>query len=286
MKLSLNKAGNGALALSEARVSGFARDSGPAVKLRAALSVAGGRALPFILPVTVLLIWHFATLWQWVPSQVLPSPARVAATFTEFVMDGSLFVHTGISLARVLQGVLLGGTVGLMLGFGMGLSRLLNELLGPLIRALASVPKLGWVPLLVPLVGIDEALKVVSIAIGATVPVTLNTYTSLQRIPARYLETARVLRLTPSRAFFKVILPATLPGIVTGFVLAFSFGWKALIAVELMASSEGLGFLMTWGRQLFQMDVVLTSVLAIGVVGWLLDRFLQWSSRHLLHWLE
>ena len=83
-----------------------------------------------------------------------------------------------------------------------------------------------------------------------------------------------------------MILPATLPGIVTGFVLAFSFGWKALIAVELMASSEGLGFLMTWGRQLFQMDVVLTSVLAIGVVGWLLDRFLQWSSRHLLHWLE
>lgn len=284
MKLSLNRAD--AVVLPEGRVSGFAWDAGPAEKLRAALGVAGNRAVPFILPATVLLIWHFASLWQWVPSQVLPSPARVAATFSEFVMDGSLFVHTGISLARVLQGVLLGGAVGLVLGFGMGLSRTLNELLGPMIRALASVPKLGWVPLLVLLVGIDEALKVLSIAIGAAVPVTLNTYTSLQRIPVRYLEAAKVLRLSQYRVFIKVILPATVPGIVTGFVLAFSFGWKALIAVELMASSEGLGFLMTWGRQLFQMDVVLSAVLAIGIVGWLIDRFLQWSSRRLLHWLE
>ncbi|MEC8849677.1 MAG: ABC transporter permease [Pseudomonadota bacterium] len=284
MKLSLNRAG--AVALPESRVSGFAWDAGPAEKLRAAFGVAGHRAGPFILPATVLLIWHFASLWQWVPSQVLPSPTRVAATFSEFVMDGSLFVHTGISLARVLQGVLLGGAVGLVLGFGMGLSRMLNELLGPMIRALASVPKLGWVPLLVLLVGIDEALKVLSIAIGAAVPVTLNTYTSLQRIPVRYLEAAKVLRLSQYRVFIKVILPATVPGIVTGFVLAFSFGWKALIAVELMASSEGLGFLMTWGRQLFQMDVVLSAVLAIGIVGWLIDRFLQWSSRRLLHWLE
>lgn len=242
--------------------------------------------LGLYLPLSILLLWQAAVINSWIPPQILPSPRVVAGTLAELVADGTLFEHTVISLWRVISGVAIGGFAGLILGFTMGLSRHASDIIGPTFRALALVPKLGWIPLLILLVGIDEALKVVSIAIGAAVPVALNTLQGVRNIPTRYQETAKVLGIYGLNYFRKIIFPSTLPGIITGFTLAFSFGWKALIAVELMASSEGLGFLMTWGRQLFQLDIVMSTVIVIGVIGFLLDRFLLLLSNRLLYWLK
>lgn len=244
------------------------------------------RLLPWLLPISILLLWQFASYFVWVSPQVLPAPCIVFSTLWRLITDGSIFEHAFISLSRVLLGGLLGGITGLLIGLAMGLSRHVNDIVGPTIRALALVPKLGWIPLLTILVGIDEALKVVSIAIGAAVPVVMNTYTGIARVPERYLEAATVLKITGLKRVKTVIFPAALPNIITGFVLAFSFSWKALIAVELMASSEGLGFLMTWGRQLFQMDIVLSAVIVIGLIGFILDKALVLTSNKVLAWLR
>lgn len=244
------------------------------------------RLLPWLLPVNIFLLWQLASYFVWVPPQVLPAPSVVFSTLWGLINDGSIFEHAFISLTRVLLGVLLGGAIGLLIGLAMGLSRHINDIIGPTIRALALVPKLGWIPLLMILVGLDEALKIVSIAIGAAVPVVLSTHTGIARVPERYLEAATVLNIKGYKRFKTVIFPAALPNIITGFVLAFSFSWKALIAVELMASSEGLGFLMTWGRQLFQMDIVLSAVIVIGVIGFFLDKALMVTSNKLLAWLK
>lgn len=242
--------------------------------------------VPFLIPITLALLWVSASHFLWVPPQILPKPSIVFTTLGEMFADGTIFEHTLISFSRVVFGVAIGGAIGLLLGFSMGLSRHLNDIIGPTFRALALVPKLGWIPLLILLVGLDEALKITSIAIGSAVPVALNTLQSIRNIPKRYLETAHVLGITGVKYFQKVILPSALPGVITGFVLAFSFGWKALIAVELMASSEGLGFLMVWGRQLFQMDIVLAAVIVIGVIGFILDKILLAISARLLGWLK
>ena len=244
------------------------------------------RWISFIIPTALILLWISASHYRWIPPQILPAPSIVFATLGELFADGTIYEHTLISFSRVLLGVLIGGGIGLLLGFSMGLSRHINDIVGPTFRALALVPKLGWIPLLILLVGLDEALKITSIAIGAAVPVALNTLQSIRNIPNRYLETAQVLGLSGYKYLIKVVLPSSLPGVITGFVLAFSFGWKALIAVELLASSEGLGFLMVWGRQLFQMDIVLAAVIVIGVIGFILDKLLLKISSRLLNWLK
>lgn len=241
-------------------------------------------ALALVLPLALLALWQWVASHGLVPAQILPAPAVVWATLVDLAASGELASHTAISLHRVLLGVLLGGSIGLGLGLAMGLSRHFDQFVGPTVRVLASVPKPGWLPLLVLLLGIDEALKVVAIAIGAAIPLVIHTYEGVRSVPRRYLEVASVHHLPQWRVLRRVILPAAVPSMVTGFVLAFSFSWKALVLVELMASSEGLGFLMTWGRQLFQLDIVMAAIVVIGVVGGTMDWLLSRLAAHLLRW--
>jgi sulfonate transport system permease protein len=134
------------------------------------------------------------------------------------------------------------------------------------------------------LVGIDEGLKVTIIAIGCIVPVTINTFEGVRNVPRGLVEVGRVFQFDDWQLLRKIIIPASVPSIFTGISLALSYAWKALVAVELMASSEGIGFLMVMGRQLFQLDVVLATIVVIGLVGLVLDQLLRWSERYFMRW--
>jgi sulfonate transport system permease protein len=166
----------------------------------------------------------------------------------------------------------------------MGLSKTFEAYVGPIFKALSSVPILGWLPLVIVLAGIDEALKVTIIAIGCVVPVTINTFEGVRNVPRGLVEVAKVFQFNDFQLLRKVVLPAAAPSVYTGISLSISHAWKALVAVELMASSEGIGFLMVMGRQLFQLDVVLATIVVIGLVGLLLDQLLRLSERHFLRW--
>ncbi|HYQ38651.1 MAG TPA: ABC transporter permease subunit, partial [Pseudomonas sp.] len=145
-------------------------------------------------------------------------------------------------------------------------------------------PVLGWIPLLMMLVGIDETLKYLVIAKAVLVPMTINTFAGLRNIPQSYLEVARVYRFNLAQRLRRVILPAALPSIFTGVRFALTKGWIALVTVELLASSEGIGYLMVDGRQMFQLDLVIVAMLVIGLVGLLLDKGLALIETRLQRW--
>jgi len=239
-------------------------------------------AWPF--PLAVLALWWTATANDWVPSQILPAPSVVADTLRDLLASGELQMHLAISLERVVYGFLLGSLLGLLLGVGMGLSVVVKEYLYPTFRLLAQVPSLGWLPLLMMLVGIDEALKIILISKAAFVPVTMNTYKGIQGVSAQLVEVARVFRFSRWQLLRKVVFPAAFPPIWNGVRYGLTHAWLALVAVELLASSEGLGFLMVYGRQLYQLDVVLAAVVVVGAVGFLLDRLLTQFEGRLLRW--
>lgn len=243
---------------------------------------AGGAAL--LLPALLLVVWQIAVEWHWVSAQILPPPSRVLETFGELWASGDLWFQLSISLQRVLIGSLIGGALGLLLGLAMGLSRQAEAYLLPLFQALSQVPVLGWIPLLMMLVGIDEALKYLVIAKAVLVPLTLNTFSGIRSIPPSYLEVARVYRLGLLLRLRRVILPAALPSIFTGVRFALTKGWIALVTVELLASSEGIGYLMVDGRQLFQLDLVIVAMLVVGLVGLLLDQGLALVETRLQRW--
>ena len=240
--------------------------------------------LAWPLPLSVLAVWAVAARYELIPPQVLPSPEAVALTFHDSLMSGDLWANLQVSLMRVLGGFGIGLVGGLGLGIAMGLSPLVKDYVYPLFKAFAQVPVLGWLPLLMLLVGIDEALKIILISKAALVPIALNTYKGIQGVPTRFIEVAQALEFTRWQMLTNVVFPAALSPIWNGIRYGLTHAWLALVVVELLASSEGLGFMIVYGRQLFQLDVVLAAVVVVGAVGYALDRVLALIERRLLGW--
>ena len=254
----------------------------------AAFTSKATRALPslvgWIVPSLLLLAWTVASKKQWVPPQILPAPAAVGQTLLEQVKSGELFKHFGISLGRVAGGFALGGALGITVGVAMGLSRRIEQYLLPLFNAVSQVPVLGWLPLAMMVLGIGEALKVVIIAHAALVPIAVSTLKGIRNVPQAYLDVAHAFRFSRPQLLRSVVLPASVPSVFVGIRYGLTQAWLSLVTVELLASSEGLGFLIVWGRQLFQLDLVLAAIIVVGVVGLVLDRGLERVEARLLRW--
>jgi sulfonate transport system permease protein len=240
--------------------------------------------LPALLPLTVLLLWQITAAEGWLAPQTLPSPATVMATFADLVTGGDIATGLAISLRRISVGFAIGAGLGLAFGIALGRSPRLEQYAGPSLRALAQVPSLGWLPFLMLIFGLGETLNYVIIAKACFVPVALNTSIGIRNLPTRYLDLARVLRLRRSTVMMRVILPGALPSIFTGVRLALGHAWIAMVVVEMLADTAGVGYMMTWGRTLFQVDVVIVGMIVIGVIGFLMDSGLRGIERRLRRW--
>lgn len=239
--------------------------------------------LPWLLPLALFGLWWLASHRLWMSDLVLPPPDRVWGTLLELSV-GELWSHLGISLQRLLFGLLGGIAAGVLLGGWLGASRRAETLVYPTFAALAQVPTLAWIPLFMLWFGIGEVLKLVVLIKAVIVPITVHTLVGVRDAQPGLREAAAVLRLPLRLRLWRLTIPAALPSFMAGLRLALSTGWASLLAVELLASSEGIGYLMVWGRQLFMLDIVFVTILVIGVIGVALDRGVQWFDRRLLYW--
>jgi sulfonate transport system permease protein len=242
-------------------------------------SGAGRRVEPFLLPVTLLALWALGAQQGWIAPQVLPPPLFVWETLRDLATSGDLWMHAQASLQRVLVGFVAGSAIGLTLGTAMGLSRKSEAYLLPTFNALVQIPVLGWLPFVLLLVGIGEPLKYILIAKAAMVPVALNTLQGFRQAPPTLREVGRVYNYSRRQEVLEIVLPTALPTLFTGLRLGFTKAWLSLVVVELVASSEGLGYLIVYGRQLFQLDLVMAAVIVVGALGYVIDRLLDWAER-------
>ena len=248
------------------------------------LTGAGRFAAGLLVPAMLLGVWSITAANGWLPDQLLPAPGAVWDALVENAASGDLWSNTLISLQRVGEGFVLGAVAGLVFGAALGLSRMLRQTLDPIFLLLAQVPPLGWIPLLILVLGIDESMKVTVIAWASFVPVVLNMAQGIRDVPSPMRELGRVLTFDPWDTLTRIVLPAAVPSIFTGLREGLANAWQTMVAAELFASSEGLGYLIAYGRQLFQFDVVLAMVLVLGVVGLLVNGALAVAERRLLRW--
>lgn len=239
--------------------------------------------LPWAVPALLLLLWTLAARFGWMSSQTLPAPLLVWQSAVELGRE-DLFSHLWISLQRLFWGLAVGVATGAVFGATLGFSSRAERLVFPTFSALAQIPTLAWIPLFMLLFGIGETLKLVVLVKAVVVPVTIHTLVGVRDAQPRLREAAAVLRLPAYLLIWRLVLPAALPSFMAGLRLALATGWSSLLAVELLASSEGIGYLMVWGRQLFMLDVVFVCILIIGVVGVLMERGITLLDRHLLFW--
>lgn len=251
----------------------------PPLRLRASRRTL----MPLVLPLTVLLLWYVGSLRGWMPPQILPSPRQVIATAGE-LLHGDLLTHLGVSLLRLGNGLLAGVLTGTLLGTLMGASPRAERLLYPTVYTLAQIPTLGWIPFFMVLFGIDDGLKLAVLIKAVIVPVTLHAQRGVRAVPASLQEVARALRLPWPQRLLRLTLPAALPVWFTGLRLALSQAWVSLIVVELLASSQGIGYLMVWGRQLFQLDIVFVCIAVIGLTGLLMEWGINRLDKRLIRW--
>jgi sulfonate transport system permease protein len=237
-----------------------------------------------VFPAIVLPIWFAGTYWGWLPQQILPTPSEVWSTLLDMLRSGELKMHTTISLLRVVYGFAAGTAVGLALGAAMGLSRRVDDYVRPLFTAIAQVPALAWIPLAMLFLGIGETLKIVVIAKAAFVPVVMNTSAGIRNVPLEFAEVGDTFKFSAWQKLRLVVLPGAIPSIFTGLRYGLTHAWIALVSVELVASSEGLGYLLVWGRQMFWLDTVLVAMIVIGLVGFATDKLLAKIEQHLQRW--
>lgn len=240
--------------------------------------------LGLILPSLLFALWWIASERHWVAEQILPPPALVWDSLKYVLETGELLDHVKVSATRVAWSLLVGGSAGLMLGFGMGLSRTFKAYVFPTFNALAQLPVLGWIPLLIIFVGIEEPLKVTAVSITVVVPVALSTLHGIANIPQALLEVGRVYRFDALQVITRIVLPAATPSLFTGLRQGVMQAWLSVIFVELLSSSEGLGFLMAYSRSLAQIDMVIVAMLAIGVVGIVIELALRLIESRLQGW--
>ncbi len=244
----------------------------------------GLSAVGLILPLAVLGLWQYAVNHEWVAIQLLPPPELVWQSLRELWDAGDLTRNLAVSLTRIGWSVLIGSSIGWLLGFLMGLSRTARDFLYPSFEVFTQFPVVGWIPILIIFLGIDEGLKIAAISIAVVVPVTVATFKGIVNIPSALLEVAKVYRFSHSQVLLRVVLPAALPALFSGFRQGIMQAWLALVFVELLASSEGIGYLMVWGRQLMQLDLVFVGLLVIGLVGVALDVSLRYLESRLQSW--
>lgn len=242
-----------------------------------------------ILPLVGLLC--LLGLWALVSQTVaknLPSPAKswemsrlyIEEPFTKRgELDQGILLFTWYSLIRVAKGYTIGLLVGVPLGFALGLSPWFRKMFDPIIQLVRPVSPLAWLPLGLVLFGKSEPAALFAIALCSMWPTVLNTAYGVRNVPQDYLNVARVLKLSRTRMLFKILIPATLPYMFTGFRLSLGLAWLVIVAAEMLTGAPGVGgFLWQEYNSLIYEHIILC-IVTIGVVGIVLDRLMSLVER-------
>ena len=242
-------------------------------------------AVGLLLPLLALIAAEAGVRTGLIPANLLPAPSEIAATIAGLAQQG-LAGHVLASTARVAIGFTGGALLAILLGAAVGLNRTMEALLDPTFQALRAIPSLAWVPLLLLWLGIDEAPKLVLIGIGAFFPIYMGVASGIRDVDRKLIDAARMYRLSRPALARRVLLPAALPAIFTGLRNGLSLAWMFMVAAELIAASQGLGYLLSDGRETSRADIVLAAIVLLALLGKASDSLMQRLENRLLAWRD
>jgi ABC-type nitrate/sulfonate/bicarbonate transport system permease component len=235
------------------------------IDARSRLAALGQLALPFVV---VAILWQAFATWGPFPPKLFPGVEKVVAAFFRLTWSGILPLHALTTLARLAAGFALGAAVGIAVGMAMGRSRWAEEILLPIVSVGNPIPGLAYAPLFVIWFGLGDLPAVLLVGFSASFPVAVNTWTGVKAVREIWIRAAQAMGARQRQLFRKVVLPASLPYLLTGLRLGLARAWRVLVAVEMLtAVREGLGWLIFGAREFLNTDVMLAGIAVIGLVG-------------------
>ena len=235
-----------------------------------------------------ILLWSAVTAFDLVDTKFLTSPWMIVQEFWRLLDGGyagsTLYTHFLASLYRTLFGFSLAIVAAVPMGLVMGMNRFAYMVFNPVFALLRPIPTIAFIPLVILWFGIGETSKILVIFGSAFLFIVLSTYQGVLQIPAGYRRVAENLGASSRQMFWCVILPGAAPSIMTGIKIGLAISWAVVVAAELIAAQEGLGYLIMDAATFFRIPVVYIGVLLIGIVGFALEATLAYVEQRVVHW--
>lgn len=234
--------------------------------------------------VLVMVLWEAVGQLEVIHYHFLPPLSDILIQFWMLSASGELFFHAFVTLRRAFVGLLIAIAVGVPIGILMARSRVANWFFDPIVMLGYPVPKISLVPMFILWFGIGDLGKIALVAVDCSFPIILNTFQGARSVDERLIWSANMMGTDDRKLLRKVILPGALPDILTGIQIAVPISLIVAFVFEMISGGDGLGFLEITGVRLFEPTTVFAVLIAVMIIGLLLDRGLRQGRAWLLAW--
>lgn len=235
-------------------------------------------------PLALLALWQLGSAVGVIPLDVLPAPSLIVEAGVELIRDGQLAAALQVSSVRVVEGLVLGGVIGIGAGTAVGLSRWLEATVDPPMQMIRALPHLGLIPLFILWFGIGELPKVLLVALGVVFPLYLNTFSAIRQVDPKMVETAQVLGFSFTQRFTRILVPSTAPQVLVGFRQSLAIAWLTLIVAEQINADKGIGFLINNARDFLRIDIIIFGLTIYALLGIITDAIVRLIERRALRY--
>lgn len=240
----------------------------------------------FLAFVLFILMWSLLSYSGFVNPLFLPSPGKVINTAVELFSNGDILKDIGISFTRVSLGFLMAAAIGVPLGILMGTLRIMEGFLEPLMGFIRYMPASAFIPLFILWIGLGEGEKMAVIFFGTFFQLTLMVMDVTKNVQNDLIEVSYTLGASKGQLFSKVILPASLPGIVDTLRITFGWAWTYLVVAEIVGASSGLGYMIMQSSRFLRPDKIFVGIIIIGVLGLITDIIFKLIYRTSFSWMR
>lgn len=241
------------------------------------------RLVPWVL---IVILWELITVTGMVGAGLVPSPVQVWSTFWQQLTTDQLWLDIYMSSQRVFLGLACGIALAIPVAFALGWYRGARRLIDPLINFFRSLPPIALIPLVIVYFGIGELAKVVMLFYAAFFSGVIVMYEGIVQTNPLFVRVARSFGATDGEIFWRVIVPLSVPHVLTASRVALGVCWATLVASELIAAQRGLGAVIENASNYFQLDTIYMGIICIGLIALIMDSCLRALSGRLVRWQE
>ncbi len=238
----------------------------------------------FLLIVAVLLLWELASAEKWIDPVSMPRVSIIAASWIENIGGGALLQSLGPTLWRIFVGFGLATLVAVPVGLLMGSVPFVYRLLEPITEFVRPIPSSAYIPVAILFLGIDNEMKIFVVFLACIFPILLNTYSGVRSVDPVLIDTGRTFGVSWLRALWSIVLPASLPSILTGMRISLGISLIVAVVAEMIAGSSGIGYFILDMQRVFRVPEMFAGIFTLGLLGFLINFLFLKAEGYLLRW--
>ncbi len=234
----------------------------------------------------VLVLWQLGSHFKFINSFIMPAPSEIIKSFFSMLLKGPLLIDIYSSIKRVFVGFGCAFPVAVLLGMVLGWNKQLAQYFLPTIEFIRPIPPIAWIPLAILWFGVSDVSSYFITALASFFPIFINSFVGAESVEKVHINAALSLGASKKLIITDIIFPSALPSILAGMRIGLGVAWMSVIAAELIAAQSGLGYMIQLHRMLLNTPKVIAGMVAIGIIGFLMNLFILYLESKLTPWMN